>query len=128
MVVAVYAVAGAGLSVAPAVEALGQSCIKVQNIHEVVADPQIIARGKILEQHHPVLGPIRLPNLPFRFSDTDISPTRLAPPELGEHNSEIAADLGFQDYTICEMQRDGVLYAEPATQPAPGTAEPKEIS
>ena len=110
-----------------AVEALGLSCTKVQNIDEVVADPQVIARGMILEQHHPVLGPIRLPNLPFRFSDTDISPTRLAP-ELGEHNSEIAADLGFQDDTICEMQREGVLYAEPATQPAPGTAEPKESS
>ena len=108
-------------------EAVGLSCSKVQNIDEVVADPQILARGMILEQHHPVLGTIRLPNLPFRFSDTDISPTRFAP-ELGEHNAEIATDLGFEADDITRMQRDGVLYAEPTgPHPLPDD-EPKETS
>ena len=46
-------------------------CAKVQRIDEVLADPQIIARGMLVEQEHPVLGKVRLPNLPFRFSDCD---------------------------------------------------------
>ena len=81
----------------------------------------------ILEQHYPVLGTIRLPNLPFRFSDTDISPMRFAP-ELGEHNAEIATGLGFEADAMAQMQRDGVLYTE-RTRPNPGADEqPKETS
>jgi crotonobetainyl-CoA:carnitine CoA-transferase CaiB-like acyl-CoA transferase len=38
-------------------------CAKVQNIDEVLADPQIQARDMIVEQDHPVLGKVRLGNL-----------------------------------------------------------------
>ena len=84
---------------------------KVQRIDEVVNDPQIIARGMILEQDHPRLGKIKMPNLPFHFSGCDITPT-LAAPALGEHNREIAADLGFDTATIDAMTREGVLYSK----------------
>jgi crotonobetainyl-CoA:carnitine CoA-transferase CaiB-like acyl-CoA transferase len=85
-------------------------CAKVQTIAEVVDDPQIIARNMIIEQDHPVLGRIRLPNLPFRFSECDTSPRSVAP-ALGEHNREVAADLGFSESDIGEMQDDQVLFA-----------------
>jgi len=85
-------------------------CAKVQRIDEVLADPQIQARGMVVEQEHPVLGSIRLPNLPFRMSGCDTSITQVAP-ELGEHNAEIAASLGFDAAQIAEMQADGVLYS-----------------
>ena len=83
---------------------------KVQRIDEVLADPQIQARGMVVEQDHPVLGKIRLPNLPFRMSGGDTSITQVAP-ELGEHNAEIAASLGFDAAQIADMQADGVLYS-----------------
>jgi crotonobetainyl-CoA:carnitine CoA-transferase CaiB-like acyl-CoA transferase len=86
---------------------------KVQRIDEVIADPQIKARGMIVEQDHPVLGRIRLPNLPFNFSDCDTSPKSVAP-LLGQHNREIAADVGYSRADIDAMVRDGVLYAEEA--------------
>ena len=35
-------------------------CAKVQNIDEVLTDPQIQARGMLVEQDHPVLGKVRL--------------------------------------------------------------------
>ncbi len=83
---------------------------KVQNIAEVLADPQIIARGMVLEQDHPVLGKIRLPNLPFRFSACDTSPTCVAP-EMGQHNREIAQGLGLSETEIDALVRAGVLYS-----------------
>jgi crotonobetainyl-CoA:carnitine CoA-transferase CaiB-like acyl-CoA transferase len=85
-------------------------CAKVQRIDEVLADPQIQARGMVVEQDHPALGKIRLPNLPFHFSDCNTTVTQVAP-DLGEHNSEIAASLGFSNDAIAAMQSDGVLYA-----------------
>jgi crotonobetainyl-CoA:carnitine CoA-transferase CaiB-like acyl-CoA transferase len=79
----------------------------------VLADPQTLARGMVIEQDHPVLGRIKLPNLPFRFSDCDTAPRGPAP-LLGQHNREVAAELGFSKTDIDALVRDGVLYAEAA--------------
>lgn len=96
-------------------DSIGVPCAKVQRIDEVLADPQIRARGMVLEQDHPVLGRIQLPNLPFRFSGCDTTIHEVAP-ELGEHNEAIAASLGFSQEEIAQMQRDGVLFSKPSTQ------------
>ena len=93
-----------------ALDAIDVPVAKVQNIDEVLADPQIVARGMIVEQDHPVLGKIRLPNLPFRFSGYDTSPKSVAP-SLGQHNREIAAEVGYSADEIDAMVRDGVLYS-----------------
>ena len=87
----------------------------VQTIDQVLADPQVHARGMIIEQQHPVLGPVKLANIPFRFSDCDVTPGRVAP-LLGEHNREIARELGFAAADIDAMVADGVLYAEEAAR------------
>jgi crotonobetainyl-CoA:carnitine CoA-transferase CaiB-like acyl-CoA transferase len=94
-----------------ALDAIDVPSAKVQNIAEVLADPQIIARGMLLEQDHPVLGKIKLPNLPFRFSGCDTTVRQVAP-ELGEHNAEIARSLGLSEAEIAAMQADGVLYSK----------------
>ena len=88
-------------------------CAPVQTIDEVVADPQVKARGMIVEQDHPVLGRIQLPNLPFRFSESDTSPRSIAP-LLGQHNRAIAKRLGYSAEEIDALIRDGVLHAEEA--------------
>ena len=90
----------------------------VQNIAEVLADPQIAARGMVVEQDHPVLGRVRMPNLPFRFSDCDTLPTRSAP-LMGQHNRAIATRLGYSAADIDALVRDGVLYAEEAVATLP---------
>jgi crotonobetainyl-CoA:carnitine CoA-transferase CaiB-like acyl-CoA transferase len=84
---------------------------KIQNIDDVVHDPQIIARGMLVEQDHPVAGKIRLPNLPFNFSGFDAT-IRQAAPLLGQHNGEIARSLGFSAQQIDAMERDAVLFAK----------------
>lgn len=84
---------------------------KVQRIDEVVHDPQIQARGMVQEQDHPRYGKLRLPNLPFRFSDCDTTIHQVAP-DLGEHNADVAASLGFGSDEIAAMQADGVLFSK----------------
>ncbi len=96
-----------------ALDAAEVPCAPVQNIDAVMADPQIAARGMIVEQDHPVLGKVKLANIPFRFSDCDVTPRTVAP-LLGQHNREIAAGLGFSAADIEAMEKDGVLYAEEA--------------
>lgn len=89
----------------------------VQTIDQVIADPQVRARNMIIEQDHPVLGKVTLPNLPYRFSDCDTTPKRPAP-LLGQHNREIASGLGYSRAEIDSMVKDGVLYAEAAVSSA----------
>jgi crotonobetainyl-CoA:carnitine CoA-transferase CaiB-like acyl-CoA transferase len=92
-------------------DAAGVPCAPVSRIDEVLADPQTQARGMVVEQEHPVLGRIKLPNLPFHFSDCDTSPPCPAP-LLGQHNRAIATELGYSQAEIEAMVGDGVLHAE----------------
>jgi crotonobetainyl-CoA:carnitine CoA-transferase CaiB-like acyl-CoA transferase len=96
-----------------ALDAVDVACAKVQRIDEVLADPQIIARDMVIEQQHPILGKIRMPNLPFRSSGYD-APAPAAAPLLGQHNRNIAAGLGYSEAAIDTLIQDGVLYAESA--------------
>lgn len=105
---------------AAALDAAGVPCAPVSTIDEVISDPQTQARGMIVEQEHLVLGRVRLPNLPFRFSDCDTGP-RSPAPLLGQHNREIAGRLGYSGAEVEAMVRDGVLYAEPAVAERLGT-------
>jgi len=96
-----------------ALDAAEVPCAPVQRIDEVLADPQVEARHMVVEQDHPILGKVKLANLPFHFSDCDATP-KTAAPLLGQHNKEIAASLGYSASDIQAMERDGVLYAEDA--------------
>lgn len=94
-------------------DAIDVPCAKVQRIDEVLIDPQIIARDMVLEQDHPLLGKIQLPNLPFHLSDSALQAPSPAP-LLGQHNREIAAGLGYHDAEIDILFADGVLFSEEA--------------
>lgn len=84
---------------------------KLQRIDEVINDPQIQARGMILEQEHPRYGTLRLPNLPFRFSDCDTNtPMQKVAPDQGADNATVAASLGYSGAEIAELESAGILY------------------
>ena len=101
-----------------ALDAADVPCAAVQNIDAVLADPQVKARNMIIEQDHPVLGKVKLANIPFRFSDCDVTPRSVAP-LMGQHNRQIAAKLGFTAAEIDAMEKDGVLHAEEAVLGVP---------
>jgi crotonobetainyl-CoA:carnitine CoA-transferase CaiB-like acyl-CoA transferase len=94
-----------------AIDAVEVPCAKVQGIDEVLSDPQIQARNMVIEQDHPLLGKIRMPNLPFNFSGS-VPPKPCVAPTMGQDNRAIAQELGFSAPEIDAMERDGVLYAE----------------
>jgi crotonobetainyl-CoA:carnitine CoA-transferase CaiB-like acyl-CoA transferase len=98
-----------------ALDAAGVPAAPVQTIDKVLSDPQTLARGMVVEQDHPTAGKIKLPNLPFRFSDCDTSPSGPAP-LLGQHNRSIAASLGYSAAEIDTLVGEGVLYAEDAVK------------
>lgn len=101
-----------------ALDAADVPCAPVQNIDAVLADPQVKARNMIIEQDHPVLGKVKLANIPFKFSDCDVTPRSVAP-LMGQHNRQIAAKLGFTAAEIDAMEKDGVLHAEDAVLGVP---------
>lgn len=94
-------------------DSAGVPAAPVQTVGQIVADPQVHARNMLIEQDHPVLGRVTLPNLPYRFSDCDTTPRRPAP-LLGQHNAEIARELGYDEAEIAALQAERVFHSEEA--------------
>lgn len=88
---------------------------EVQRIDQVLADPQIQARGMIFEQEHPILGRIAMPNVPFKFSDIDVTPRTVAP-LMGQHHEILSTLLGYSEVQVETLARDRVIYAEEAVE------------
>jgi itaconate CoA-transferase len=66
----------------------------LNDLDELIAHPQLAARGRWLEVDSPV-GPLRALAHPFNFEGM---PQRTGPvPALGEHTSEVRRELGLQD-------------------------------
>ena len=74
-------------------EAADLLCAPVRSMPEVLDDEQTAVNGMIVEFEHPLHGPMRVVGCPLHFSDTRTD-VRMPPPQLGEHNDEILAELG----------------------------------
>ncbi|MBK6431658.1 CoA transferase [Candidatus Amarolinea dominans] len=73
---------------------------------EALNDPQVVARGMIVEQEHPVVGPVRSVGNPVHLSETPVS-YRLPPPSLGQHTVEVLRSLGYADEQIEQLRAEG---------------------
>ena len=91
--------------------AAGVPCGSVREIDEVLADPQLAARGMIAEVQHATVGTARVINSPVKLSDTPAS-VRTAPPTLGQHTAAVLLELGYDRRQIEQLQRDGAIRAE----------------
>jgi crotonobetainyl-CoA:carnitine CoA-transferase CaiB-like acyl-CoA transferase len=72
---------------------------RVNQRHEVLADPQVRHNGAIVELEHGDVGRVRLARMAARFPGLDLPPLRPAP-RLGEHNRQVLAELGFDEVRI----------------------------
>jgi len=93
--------------------AIGVAAAAVITGADAINHPQLLARGRVFEVDHPVIGPARYIGLPMRFSHApDMAVPRPAP-LLGQHNSEILAELGYQPADIERLAVDKVIADAP---------------
>jgi crotonobetainyl-CoA:carnitine CoA-transferase CaiB-like acyl-CoA transferase len=69
-------------------EHAGVPCAKVATLDEVVANPQLRARGQIVDIDHPAAGRYSTHGVTVTLSDTP-GKIRRAPPRVGEHTAEV---------------------------------------
>jgi len=89
-------------------QAANVPCGPINDLADVFADPQVLARDMLQEMPHPTLGTIRQTGLPIKFSRTPGGLDR-HPPLLGEHNQEILSSLGYSDADVQSLKDASVI-------------------
>jgi crotonobetainyl-CoA:carnitine CoA-transferase CaiB-like acyl-CoA transferase len=80
----------------------------VNDIADAFSHPQAEARGMRTSVEHPAVGTIEMAGIPMHFSESAPG-VRRHPPELGEHTSEILAELGYDPGEVNRLEEDGVV-------------------
>jgi glutaryl-CoA transferase len=83
-------------------------CGRINDLAAAFAEPQATARRMVETIGHPTAGPIRLPGIPFKLSETPAS-VRRPPPLAGQHADEVLAWLGFDDHAIQALRGGGAI-------------------
>ena len=89
-------------------QAANVPCGPINDLADVFADPQVLARDMLQEMPHPTLGTIKQTGLPIKFSRTPGGLDR-HPPLLGEHNQEILSSLGYSDADVQSLKDASVI-------------------
>src|SRR5262245_53985798 len=85
------------------------TCVALINdIAEMIDDPQVRHRGLIAEIEHPTEGKLKQIAPTVRLSATP-GAMRLAPPRLGEHTRDVLKGVGYADESIEQLARDGAI-------------------
>jgi formyl-CoA transferase len=87
----------------------GVPAAPVNNIAEMVADPQVQAREMFVERDDPQYGRLKLTGTPLKMSETPGRVRTLAP-QPGEHNEEIFCGLlGHSREELARWGQEGVV-------------------
>jgi len=77
-------------------------------------NPQLQARHYFEAPEHPVVGPMPLPSLPFRYASVDRW-LRTPAPTVGQHNEHVLRGmLGLSADELRELEAEGVIGTRPA--------------
>jgi CoA:oxalate CoA-transferase len=84
-------------------------CSRVNNIAEMVNDPQVAARDMLIDMEYPDIGKVPLPGVVIKMSGTPGAIERPAP-RAGEHNEEVYSSLlGFTPEQLQQLKAEGVI-------------------
>jgi crotonobetainyl-CoA:carnitine CoA-transferase CaiB-like acyl-CoA transferase len=92
-----------------ALEAAGVPNGPINNLQQVFAEPQVVARGMKIELDHAVAGKVPLIASPMKFSGTQLE-FKNPPPVLGQHTDEVLGKLLKLDAAaIAKLRDDGIV-------------------
>jgi crotonobetainyl-CoA:carnitine CoA-transferase CaiB-like acyl-CoA transferase len=91
-------------------EAAGVPAGPVNDLAQVHADPQVLARDMVVDVAHHSLGTVRTLGLPVKFSRTPGGP-RHGAPIYGQHSREILSQHGFASAEIELLIKSGAVVA-----------------
>jgi crotonobetainyl-CoA:carnitine CoA-transferase CaiB-like acyl-CoA transferase len=89
-------------------DAIGLPCGPVNDVKQMHADPQAVAREMVIDVDHKTLGKVRTLGLPVKFSDTP-GGVRRGAPLLGQHTREVLREFGFADPDIDAFLAEGAV-------------------
>ncbi|MDB5971401.1 MAG: caiB/BaiF family protein [Hydrocarboniphaga sp.] len=85
------------------------SCGPINDMAAVEQDPQVQARGVVVELQHPVMGKVKTTASPMRFSESPVT-YRIAPPLTGEHTAEVLEEwLGLGAERLAQLRAANVI-------------------
>jgi crotonobetainyl-CoA:carnitine CoA-transferase CaiB-like acyl-CoA transferase len=80
----------------------------VQFLSEVLADPQVVARGAIVETGHPGSEPIRTFGSPWRLGSAPDGGGHSPAPLLGNATREVLREAGYEENEVAQLIEEGV--------------------
>ncbi len=80
----------------------------IYSVAEVMSDPHFVHRKTIVSVPDPVLGEVKMQDVPARLSRTPGS-IRWAGPALGAHNNEVFGELGLSEQDIQALAEEGIV-------------------
>lgn len=90
-------------------EAAGVPCGPINDLAQMLQDPQVLARGLAVSIAHPLAGSVPQVASPIRLSETPVE-YRRAPPLLGEHTEVVLEEvLGLEAGEVQRLRDAGVL-------------------
>jgi CoA:oxalate CoA-transferase len=101
-IIQAWTVPRAKADVVRALATAGVPAAPVNNVAEMVADPQVRAREMFVERDHPVYGRLTTTGTPLKLSETP-GRVRWLAPMPGEHNEEVF--VGLLGYSPADLER-----------------------
>lgn len=86
----------------------GMMFAPVQELEEVLHDPQALLNHYVEDFDHPSFGTIKVPGFPVSFS-ANRTGTRTAAPLLGEHTDSVLQDIGYAPSEIEQLKDEGIV-------------------
>lgn len=89
----------------------------VKSVEEALNDPQVKHREMVIDVPHPGHGTVRMLGFPIKQS-IDAPKLRRPAPDMGQHNTEVLADLGYSAEDVARLLGDEVIASDAMLQAA----------